>query len=300
VAAVPDSYFGYLHRGKDYYSVQAAAESQREDDEKSLAHWEEMAGHHEEAKKHYQESEQHRQEKRRLWELAADDFKAALEINPRYDFGNNNLGVYYAGVDKMDLAEAYFKQALEAKPAYSDALGNLCSIYMREGRFAEAVSYGEAAIRLQPGKATYHLNLALAYEGLRKVQEAAIEFQRAILCNRSLPLPYAKLGMLYAKMGNLEEAEKYLKAVTDILPQDPEAARNLDLVRKIGQLQQEVKAGRGTADIYGGLGELSMYFRNWNEAEKYLQKMLQIDPQNLRARQALEQVRAMRKKAERH
>ena len=91
-------------------------------------------------------------------------------------------------------------------------------------RFTEAASYGEAAIRLQPGKASYHLNLALAYEGLRKFQDAAIEFQRAILCNRNLPLPYAKLGMLYVKMGNLAEAERNLKAVTDILPQDPEAA----------------------------------------------------------------------------
>ena len=71
-----------------------------------------------------------------MWELAAADFKAALAIVPRYDFGNNNLGVYYAGIGQNDLAKKYFLRALEAKPQYSDALGNLCTIYMKEGDFA--------------------------------------------------------------------------------------------------------------------------------------------------------------------
>ena len=67
-----------------------------------------MVGHHEEAKQHNEEAEKHHQEVRRLWDLARDDFQAALKINPVYDFGNNNLGVYYANLGKTDLAENIF------------------------------------------------------------------------------------------------------------------------------------------------------------------------------------------------
>ena len=31
-----------------------------------------------------------------LFDYSADNFKAAIDIKPDYDFGNNNLGVYYA------------------------------------------------------------------------------------------------------------------------------------------------------------------------------------------------------------
>ena len=279
IEAVPDSYFGYLHRGKEYYSIQAAEEDQRANDEKYLAHKEEAAGHREKAEKHYEEAKKHQQEVLRLWDLAAEDFKAALKINPKYDFGNNNLGVYYANLGQTDPAEEYFRRALAAKEAYSDALGNLCSIYMREGRFADAASCGEKAIRIQE-KPTYHLNLGMAYEALRNFDGAKAEFEAAIRCNRNISVSYVKLGMLYAKMGNLAEAEKELEAVTQAAPQDLDVPRDLELVRKARQLDQEVAAGRATADTYGGLGGFQASLGNWAKSASWTEKAIQLQPGN--------------------
>ena len=49
-----------------------------------------------------------------LFDYSADAFQATIDIKPDYDFGNNNLGVYYARKNKPEdlaLAEKYFRGA---------------------------------------------------------------------------------------------------------------------------------------------------------------------------------------------
>ena len=119
IDAVPDNYFGYLHLGKEYYSEQAVREG-------DLAAKAAVAGDKAEAK-------WHREKMIELQDKAAEQFQESLRINPHYDFGNNNLAVWYAERADYDHAREYFLRALQAKPAYPDALSNLCSISMRPG-----------------------------------------------------------------------------------------------------------------------------------------------------------------------
>ena len=62
----------------------------------------------------------HGQKQQLLFDYSADAFKATIDIKPDYDFGNNNLGVYYARESRPDdlaLAEKYFTRRLDVQPA---------------------------------------------------------------------------------------------------------------------------------------------------------------------------------------
>ena len=120
IKAVPDSYFGHLHLGKELYSEQAVREGELAD---KAAVAGDKAG-----------VAEHKQKKIELQDRAAEQFQESLKINPRYDFGNNNLAVWYAERGDYEHAIEYFKRALDAKPAYPDALSNLCGIFLRRTR----------------------------------------------------------------------------------------------------------------------------------------------------------------------
>ena len=84
------------------------------------------------------------QQQQLLFDYSADAFQATIDIKPDYDFGNNNLGVYYArkgGPKDLKLAEKYFRGALMSNPRYADAFNNLAIVLARQGKFDEAIFF---------------------------------------------------------------------------------------------------------------------------------------------------------------
>ena len=172
IRAVPDSYFAYNHLGKELDARGVA-----EDKEARLAR---VGGRLEEAAEHERKRDL-------LCQEAAEQFRKSIEINPMYDFGNNNLGVCYARVKNNREAMRLFLQAVQINPNYADAHNNLCVIFAQAGDFAQAVLHGEAATQIRPDHAWYHVNLGIAYEGLNRLAEAATQFRLAIQYDPAFP-----------------------------------------------------------------------------------------------------------------
>ena len=101
---------------------------------------------------------------------SAAAFVATLAIKPDYDFGNNNLGVYFARPGKAHdakAAEKYFRKAITVNPRYADAFNNLGIVLAEQGR----------ALR-EEGKVLAEKGEALRAEGnldeaLTKLEDAA-------------------------------------------------------------------------------------------------------------------------------
>ena len=93
-------------------------------------------------------------------------FKAAIDIKPDYDFGNNNLGVYYARrgrPEDLKLAEKYFRGALTSNQRYADAFNNLAIVLARQGKFDEAIVCHKAGLSVRDDRASDHNNLCRVY-----------------------------------------------------------------------------------------------------------------------------------------
>ncbi len=205
IAAVDESYFGYLHLGKQYYQ-ESGIESQKAAD--AAAHGRTV----EEAK--------HKAEMIRLRELAREAFQESLKINHDYDFGNNNLGVCYADAREDAKAIACFERAVEIKPAYADAHSNLCSILARQGRFEEAAKHGELAIQIRAdNRATDHILLGQAYAGLKRFAAADAQFRQAIACDPACLDAYSHLMTLCIGQGKFDDAIFWCQQLVKIAPQ---------------------------------------------------------------------------------
>ena len=93
-------------------------------------------------------------------------FKATIDIKPDYDFGNNNLGVYYARKarpEDLTLAEKYFSGALMSNQRYADAYNNLGIILAGQGKFDEAIACHKAGLGVRDDRASDHNNLCRVY-----------------------------------------------------------------------------------------------------------------------------------------
>jgi protein O-mannosyl-transferase len=129
------------------------------------------------------------------FDRSAAAFAATLAIKPDYDFGNNNLGVYFARVGKSHdakAAEKFFRQAINVNQRYADAYNNLGIVLAeqgaelaRQGKFAEAIVKLEDSARqhmnglqVRPDRASDHNNLCRVFLQMTQVHKGAAEKAR--------------------------------------------------------------------------------------------------------------------------
>ncbi|WP_374497383.1 LytR C-terminal domain-containing protein [Vogesella indigofera] len=97
-------------------------------------------------------------------DLAIPAFQQALALDKHYAEAHNALGSLYAGRRQFELAIMEFQLALSAAPDTAHFYNNLGYAYYLQGRPVEAAAALQKAAALKPGdaKITTNLNLALA------------------------------------------------------------------------------------------------------------------------------------------
>jgi tetratricopeptide (TPR) repeat protein len=142
----------------------------------------------------------------------------------------------------------------------------------RDDQDSAAAEAFQQAIQLDPDSPEPHFRLALSYEALNKAQEAEAEYKKAV-----------------------ESYKKYLES----RPDDAEAHYNLgqtyanlhqysDAIR---EYRQAVKLKDNDADMYYDLGMALTRLAQYSEAVSAFSRSLEIDPENYRAEDALEEAK---------
>ncbi len=209
----------------------------------------------------------------KLLDLSAKQFAAAVEIKPDYDFGNNNLGVYYARLgEKGDLpalmlAEKYFRFALMANFRYADAYNNLGIVLAKQGKFAEAVKYHLEGLKVQFDRASDHNNLGRVYMQIKEFDKAEEQFQLALTFDPNFVGALFNLGQLYCANRETDKAIACLTRLTLIDPSQPDA---FFLLATQHQAKGDLKA-----------------------AEAALLNVLKLNPQYPKANEGLSEIRAV-------
>jgi len=134
--------------------------------------------------------------------------------------------------------------------------------------------------------------------------QAAEAFQQALKLNPDLAEAYFRLGLAYEALNKQEEADaEYKKAITSFKKhleengEDPEAhymlgqthARLHQYGEAVREYRQAAKLKNDDADIYYDLGEALARLAQYDEAVGAFNKSLEIDPDNYRAEDALEE-----------
>jgi len=178
------------------------------------------------------------------WAGAEKEFKRALELNPSLVEAHLRYGDYLASRGRFDEALEEDKQALSLDPVSprgrSAALGHS---YLSR-RFDQTIQQCHQAIELAPNVASPHaiLGLTLAFEG--RFSEAIAEAENGARLSDS-PSHLAKLGYVYSRTGNRDQAKKVIEKLAE-------------------QSKQRYVCSVDVAGIYAGLADTPHAFQ-WLE-----------------------------------
>ena len=136
----------------------------------------------------------------------------------------------------------------------------------------EAVASFEEALKLDPDLAEAHFRLGLGYEALGKRDEAEAEYKKAVETYKKYladhendPEAHYDLGQTYAGLGQYSEAIREYRLATKLKEDDP--------------------------DIYYDLGVAHTKLAQYDAAAVAFSKSLEIDPENYRAQDGLDEAK---------
>ena len=258
------------------------------------------------------------QKQQLLFDYSADAFQAAIEIQPDYDFGNNNLGVYYArrgGPEDVKLAEKYFRGALISNPRYADAFNNLGIILARQGKLDEAIASHKAGLKLRNDRGSDHNNLCRAYLQKGDLDSALKENAISLQCDRNFLGAWMTQAEIRVKQKNLDEAGKCVRKMVAIAANAPEtlqtqfmmatkliemgrtemgakhveeAVKHLD--KGIGWLSQILEVDKSAAEVYNARGVAYLLKGDLLPAKQDFEQVLRLRPQFPGAQEKLNEI----------
>jgi tetratricopeptide (TPR) repeat protein len=164
--------------------------------------------------------------------------------------------------------------AITPNPSEARALLEKGKLLYRDDQDSEAAESFKQAIILDPALAEAHFRLGLAYEALNKAQEADDEYKKAVEGykkyfeydqNDSDAEAHYDLGQTYAGLHQYSDAIREFRQAAKIRDDDP--------------------------DIYYDLGMAHTRLAQYSEAAAAFSKSLEIDPENYRAQDALDEAR---------
>ncbi len=147
---------------------------------------------------------------------AVPNYQHAIEIDPNFAMAYARLGTVYANLDQTELSEQNRQKAFELRdrasereklyimshyyadsgqldkgitalelyrqtyPRDSIPFNNLANIYNQLGQFDNALENAKRAVELDPDSAAAYVNLATAYVGLNRIEEARATINTAL------------------------------------------------------------------------------------------------------------------------
>ena len=170
-----------------------------------------------------------RLEKSERLRRAIAEFRRALQLNSRYVFAHNNLGLALAEQDNLSEAIDHYRIALQIDPRHAPTHNNLGMALARQDNLDMAIQHYREAIDLRPDYAKAYNNLASALYRQGKVNEAIDGFRRAIALDRRYARPHNNLGMVLAQLGLTDEAIAEYREGLRLDPENAKTHNNLGL-----------------------------------------------------------------------
>lgn len=212
-----------------------------------------------------------------------------LEHSPNQANVYYNMGVIFDEVSDYDNAVDCYKKATSMQPDFAKAYNNLGSTLMKLGRIDEAALYFSTALSIQTDFPEVHFNLGLIKAEQGRYLDAIKFYLSAIELDTKFVSAYFNLGNTYQEIGLLQEAiENYHKALK-LAPHSCDTYNNLGVCyQEKGEIQFAIDAYERALSINPENSitywNLSGTTKNIEEAEQFIVKCLNTDPNNIRAK----------------
>ena len=225
-------------------------------------------------------------ERNKVWKDEVSLWADAKQKAPFLIRPYNNLGEAYDKIGKYDLAIEEFEAALRLNPNYFFALSNLGNIYGKKKEYGQAISYTQKALQQKPDYAPGHYNLAKALHLTGNPDKAMSSYRLAIKYNPYFEEAFFNLGFLAIERKQFEEAIDNFKSFLKMQPRHPKAHFGLATSYAMMGKQEEAKQHYKNAIAYDpgflspyiNLANLHMTTGNTMEAKNLLKMVLLKNP----------------------
>lgn len=135
---------------------------------------------------------------------------------------------------RMDEAVKVWQEVVRLDPDHFHAHLCLGHEFFYNENYSEAILHYMTAARIIPRNALAHLGLGQSFTALHRDEEALGQFRASAYLGS--PAAYFELGKCYGRLGNLPEAERYIRGWLDANPGDFEGTNALaDVLYKAGR-----------------------------------------------------------------
>jgi protein O-mannosyl-transferase len=222
-----------------------------------------------------------------------DSLKIMAElVEPHY-----NLASVYLDQGRLDEAEKEYLKTQALRPGHFSSNIGLSSIYNQKGLYDQSMSLLERALQenissSDPGIALARLNLGELYAKTGKIKNAIIEWEAALKVDPSLLPVHFNLGTAYMMTGELDLAENAFKHCLKLNNRYSPALFNL---AKFYQMQKKWDESSQQFYIYlevtgpnpSAYAQIGFNFNrqsDWENAQKFLEKSISLQPDNVDTR----------------
>jgi len=142
------------------------------------------------------------------------------------------LGIQKKELGKTQEAIDNFKKALEIDPKYIRAYIDLTSALIKANKIDEAIEFVKKGLDVKKDSNLFY-NFGLCLEKKDQPAQAAIAYDKAIQQNPKNLHPYFSLAKLFLAIKNIPKAELMFKRVFQIDPRNEHALKNLKALREL-------------------------------------------------------------------
>ncbi len=163
----------------------------------------------------------------------------ALKLDANDPGVYNNLGMIDLKLDDQPGAMAQFKKAIEKEPNFIPALSNLGAMALRYRDYAAAETNLAKVAAALPASYDAHIGYAFALDGLKKVDPAVAEYERALALKKDAPEALYGVALGYKAQKKLPQALEALDQYQRI----EGTAHKADAVKLIATIKAIMNAG---------------------------------------------------------
>jgi serine/threonine-protein kinase len=150
------------------------------------------------------------------WERAESQFKRAIDLNPNYATAHHWYSVFLNVMGRYDESIDKIKRAQELDPGSNIINTDAGHPYYYMRRYDQAIKAFQRVLAMDQGFWRPHWDLARTYSQKEMYEEALAEIQKAKnLLKGWQPWIEWSRGIIYARMGQREEAEQVLKGMLE-------------------------------------------------------------------------------------